>query len=377
MILDLKVSLREVILLLLSISITFYTAKLTSFSPIYLIYLFFIFIYLFILIKHNYIIFTNDMYILFILLMYMLLTQFSNMQSGEFINLFISICGYLVIRSMKYNFGITKFVGIFTYSLWISIGLLLIDSIYRLSHPGAPTEEAFNVMSNSEDRVFYLFKFNSIMFLDSNSTGLIIIILFFTILSIERILKEMNGDFKLAKFLLFLLLLGTLSRAAYMAFLIGLLSATIIRQKFSKKIIMSLIGIFISIPIIILTFDYFSTDASFDTKFDIFFLTYSKFQHLSIYETLFGVGFGHATEAIGIYTHLLVLTYLLEMGVFGLLIFMAFIFYYIYKFDSLVWIPVFIVGLSFFMYVGTPFLFTPLALIANIYDNKKRLKGKY
>lgn len=377
MILDRKVSLREIILLLLSISITFYTAKLTSFSPIYLIYLSFIFIYLFILIKHNYIIFTNDMYILFILLIYMLLTQFSNIQYGEFINLFVSICGYLVIRSMKYNFGITKFVGVFRYSLWISIGLLLIDSIYRLSHPGAPTEEAFNVMSNSEDRFFYLYKFNSIMFLDSNSTGLIIIILFFTILSIERILKEMNGNFKLAKFFLFFLLLGTLSRAAYMAFLIGLLSATIIRQKFSKKIIISTIGILISIPVFILTFDYFSSDASFDTKFDIFFLTYSKFQHLSIYEMLFGVGFGHASETIGIYTHLLVLTYLLEMGVFGLLIFMAFIFYYIYKFDSLVWIPVFIVGLSFFMYVGTPFLFTPLALIANIYDNKKHLKGKY
>lgn len=365
-------SLDKLIVFLLTSSIGFYLAKLTPFSPIYIIYLLAILLFFIYSMQIKKFYFPDDSKLLFFLFVYMILTQSLYAMHGEFINLFISIFGYIIMRSLNHNLDIRLNLIFFSNMLKITIVILILDTAYRLSHPGAPNDEMMNALSSSEDLFFYIYKFNSIMFADSNSTGLVALILFFSTISIKRYVNNDFINYKKENVLLVLIILSSLSRAAYSAFFVGLLYVYLLSAKRKWKIIVLFLVITLIIEIISLLFNYLSSDPSFLSKFDIIHNTLQKFGSLTYLQQFTGVGFGQAEKVIGAYTHLILLTYLLEMGLLGLIIFLLFVIFYSLKYSTIVWIPVMTAGLSFFVYVGTPFLFVPLAIIANIIDLQRR-----
>ena len=367
----LRFNLTQSLILLMSLSITFYAAQITSFSPIYFIYLFALFLSIAVMFRYSKVIVTGDILIALTLLVYILVTQFQYFMSGEFINILIGLSAYLFIRAKQNELDITYLLKTFNYMIWVSIVVLSIDSAYRLTHPGAPSKEAVRYLLHSDELWFYLYKYNSIIFADSNTTGLIVLILFFSIITIEKYINKKEFYYNYAKIILFILMLGTLSRAVIVAFFIGFLSSIYNKKKIYAKIIYAIIGLFLVGAVLILMSAYLSHDGSLATKFKIVYLVYDNLKGESLFNIMFGQGLGQAKVNLGIYSHLLLLTFVVEMGVVGLLIFLLFVGYYIYKYNALIWVPVMVVSLSYFLYVGTPFLFVPLALCANILDKSR------
>lgn len=368
-----NLTLNHLIVFILSSSITFYASKFTQFSPIYIIYIFIFPLAIYTIVRNKFITYSLDAMIALILIIYISLTQFQYLFSGEFINLFISLYSYIYIRINVNKFSEEILLKIFNKMLWISIILLSIDSIYRIMNPSAPTAEAFAALEASENLFFYLYKFNSLMFADSNTTALICLILFFTIFSIQKEIK--NVYYKNEKFILLLLLFSCLSRAAILSLIVGLIFLLLFNSNISKIVKTFFLFLLIIATVFVVVFnDSLSTDESLKSKFQIIIMVYLKIQTLSFSELLFGIGFTQVESFLGIYSHLLILTYLIECGIIGLLIFLTFIGFYIFKYNSIVLLPILVVSLSYFLYAGTPFLFIPLAIIANIIDFKRRKK---
>lgn len=368
-----NLKLNHLIVFILSSSITFYASKFTQFSPIYIIYIFIFPLAIYTIVRNKFITYSLDAMIALILIIYISLTQFQYLFSGEFINLFISLYSYIYIRINVNKFSEEILLKIFNKMLWISIILLSIDSIYRIMNPSAPTAEAFAALEASENLFFYLYKFNSLMFADSNTTALICLILIFTIFSIQKEIK--NVYYKNEKFILLLLLFSCLSRAAILSLIVGLIFLLLFNSNISKIVKTFFLFLLIIATVFVVVFnDSLITDESLKSKFQIIIMVYLKIQTLSFSELLFGIGFTQVESFLGIYSHLLILTYLIECGIIGLLIFLTFIGFYIFKYNSIVLLPILVVSLSYFLYAGTPFLFIPLAIIANIIDFKRRKK---
>ena len=350
---------------LLAISITFYAAKITPFSPIYILDLMAFSVIVIVLAYKTNVYFDFDILAAIILLIYIILTQYSYIQYGEFINIFIGLLAYIFFRMLKNRLSFEDLINIFTYMLIISIIVLTLDSIYRLTHPGAASHEALMVMSSNENLVMYLYKFNSLLFADSNTTALVSLILYFSVITLERKKVQLKYS-KFMKIALSLLIVFSLSRAAIIAWIIGIIYVKVQSQKILYKMILFTPILLLSLFIPYYLDTLFSNDISFNSKFMILDLVYNKLSNSSLNTLFFGVGFGQAISSLGIYTHLLLVTITFEMGFIGLFIYILFITIYILKFGVTIWLPVLITSLSFFTYVGAPFLFIPLALTANI-----------
>jgi hypothetical protein len=365
-----KLSGSRLIIVILSGTITFYTAKITQASPIYIIYLLLFPLAVVFIIKRRYISFQSDAIIAFVLLIYIVLTQLQFLLSGEFINLFISLFAYMYIRSNKNILGEVPLINIFHTMQWISIIVLTIDSAYRLTHPAAPTAESFAIMEASESLWFYIYKFNSLMFADSNTTALIALVLYFSIYSIQVYMPIKS--YKYEKLFLILLILLSFSRAAIIALIFGMLFISFHKLEKYWRLIFSFIIILLVFSIFLYLISYLGNDGSLNSKFHIISLVYEKIFTLSLSQFMFGIGFSNVENFLGIYSHLLLLTYLIETGLIGLALFILFIIVYTYKYNFIILFPVMIASLSYFLYVGAPFLFVPLALTANIIDLKRR-----
>jgi len=302
------------------------------------------------------------------LLIYLLLTQFNNYFTGEFINIFIGIFSYLIFRFFWKKYNLLFFLKISKLMIFITVVILTLDTIYRLLHPTAPTLNDLNIINNSPNLWFYKYKFGTLLFADSNTVALVSLILFFYIKSLENLKIVNKKYFKSCKKILFIVLISTFSRAAIISFFIGL--SYIYLKKINDKLIKILIIFFIIIFFVFtaVLFSNFVKDGSLESKFFILYQFINILPHLSVDQIIFGIGLGKAEDYLGIYTHIIYITYLLEIGIIGFLLFIFFIIYYFYKYNDIILIPFLIVSFSYFLYLGTPFLFIPLALSANIID---------
>jgi hypothetical protein len=287
--------------------------------------------------------------------------------SGAFINIFLGLISFIFIRLTKRNIK-EKYYNVIIYMMfYITLIFISADTIYRLLHPNYFARTAY-----LESRWFYYYKKNSIMFADSNTTGLIALILYFFIIELERIKNNIYIKIiksKYIKFILIILLISSFSRASYIAFIIGILYKNYYSQKkkYNKNIIK-----YLAIPIIIIMAYYiilylYNSDLSFQSKFYIVDLAINVYKKFPLYNKIFGIGFAEWQDVLGIYTHNIFITYFIQTGLIGLTLFIFFIISTIKK-AKYIWVPILIVSLSFFSYLGMPFLFVPLAIIFNIYD---------
>lgn len=354
-------------ILILAVCISAYAVKLTEFSPIYFVYVLVLPIsFLVLLVYRRTFSMTLDVFLVFLLLSYVLIFHFIHLNNGTAVNLIVSLLGYIYLRFARFTISLKQYSRIINAMVVFNLVILGIDSIYRLLNPMHPNADKIDLYAGSQDKWFYLYKFNSLMFSDSNDTALVLIVLFFTTLLMPREYFSLS-KFKIYSIFIFLILL-TFSRAAYFVTILGFLNYKIASfSRLNKLIVRSLLVIsgIISISII---YSFLIADDSFAVRLDIISMIFDLQSKTSFSKLLIGVGPGQGEEALGIYTHIFYLTYILELGILGLLLVLTFFFLYMYRYGNIVLFPVLTIGLSFFLYLGTPFLFVPLALIANIYD---------
>jgi hypothetical protein len=354
-------------ILILALCISAYAVKLTDFSPIYFVYILVLPIsFLVLLMYRRTFSITSDVFLVFLLLSYVLIFHFIHLNNGTAVNLIVSLLGYIYLRFARFTISLKQYSRIINAMVVFNLVILGIDSLYRLLNPTHPDVDKIELYADSQDKWFYLYKFNSLMFSDSNDTALVLIVLFFTVLLMPR------QYFSLSKskiyFVIIFLILFTFSRAAYFVTILGFLNYKMASfSRLNKLIIRSglIISGIISISII---YSLLLSDDSFAVRLDIISMIFDLQSKTSFSKLFIGVGPGQGEEALGIYTHIFYLTYILELGILGLLLILTFFFLYMYRYGNIVLFPVLTIGLSFFLYLGTPFLFVPLALIANIYD---------
>ena len=178
---------REVILRLgvafVVLSTSFYTAKVFI-SPIYAICGIGIIICLTCIIMLGLIRYRLSTLIAAFLLLYTIAVS-GNFLNGALFNLVFGLSAYIILTSLPDKFPASLIVKLANQSVWAAIILITFDTAWRLTHPLIPDVE---MLSAFEERntIFYLYKYNSLMFSDSNTTALIVIQYFFLSMYLKR-----------------------------------------------------------------------------------------------------------------------------------------------------------------------------------------------
>lgn len=367
--------LHKHILTLMAASMLLYLAKITAISPVYAIYLAlspFTLAYFLNTLKEQ---MPVDSLTLIALLILITTLNLENLASGEYINLFLGINAYIYIRSLRKKFIITDWIKLINVAGFAAIILLGADTIYRLTHPTTPTEEAGQAIAQDESLWFYPYKFGTLMFADSNTTGLAAMIVLFLIIGARSAAKI--PVFRWDTGALLALIALSISRSAIAATLIGLcyysIKTSTLKYRFRVGVFTSIIAA-ISTPIALSSL--LASQGSLLSKFHILNTTINYISNTSIDSILFGIGLGESINLFGIHTHLIYLTYLIEGGAISLIIFLLFFGIYIRHNGLVTTLPFLLASASYFLYLGSPFLFVPMAMYANITFLTKKRKSK-
>lgn len=371
-----KIKEHRLMLSAISVFMTLYLAKITQISPVYFVYLLMAPLWLL------YIIFSLNVRlpvdVLFAINLLLLVTASSHafILSGEYVNLFIGITVYVYVRSLRFKLS-AAYWGTLAKSManW-GILFLSADTIYRLANPTMPTLEGFAAVENDANLWFYPYKFGGLMFADSNTTGLVAMIILFLLLGSRFALgiRRLRWDALALIVLVFL----SFSRSAIIATFFAMI---IVSMKYFNQRQKIIFGWFILYPGMLITalaiLWLFMPDGSLASKFYILNLLNQHITSSSPMTLLFGIGLGNSIDLFGIHTHILFVTYFVEGGLISLLSFIVFLWAYVRRYDHVIILPVLIASTSYFLYLGTPFLFAPLAIYANIKDasNYKKINN--
>jgi hypothetical protein len=328
-------------------------------SPVYIIFLISFSALIASLYKNKDFYYNSMMLISFVFIIYIVITQvfIERNQNNSVINVMFSLSLFIVSILALRNLTNAKIINIGRKFVRFSIYLLILESLYRISHP------------HTAEISFYVYKFNSIMYQDSNFVGVFIICLFFFSYYLKR---YFSVNLKYEMILLVILCFLTFSRASILTLL--LFGFTIILYNNwhiipRKKYIFSFT--LVSVMLLIL---YLSGDASLLSKFYIIDVTFVFLRETSLYNILFGVGFGNTSEYLGYGAHNFLVTYLMEAGVLGLIIMIVLLTDILRKTKyraAIVLIPFLINGMSLAGH-AIPFLFAIFSMIYFLEVNKKK-----
>lgn len=216
---------------------------------------------------------------------------------------------------------------------------------------------------------FYVFKYQSFMFMDSNPVGMILMLLLFLNVWVGR-----NGaNTVFFKWLFGGLLVLTFCRAAIFTSAICL----IILKLFDKGTCRIAWLLLIFCCLFVLIFKIALSDTSFLYRLDIIFATIDYLQKCSIEEMLWGLGDGEATKILGRGAHNMFVYLIIEYGLIGTATWLLFNFWVLInsKFKSLIlFVPFFIAGQVFAPLV-IPYYFAFAALGFQYSEKKEKEAG--
>ncbi len=175
----------------------------------------------------------------------------------------------------------------------------------------------------------YRYKFGGLMYSESNATGIHILIwLFFTLwwtrsLYRRGLLPDRRARLRyIGMAAWWLVLLGlTLSRACWMAAAIGLLYCCVPTSKLKyiwSGLLICLVAAGAGFALFV--YPHVQYDASFISKFQIWYAFLDYWQQASWVDKWFGIGFTRSEIAMGVYAHSYVLVFLVETGLLGCLL---------------------------------------------------------
>lgn len=241
-----------------------------------------------------------------------------------------------------------------------SLVLLCVESCWRLTHPQWVLENGQIIAE--EDISIYPFKISSIMFQDSNFVGTYTATMFFFCNYLIGISKK---RIRIYKTIFAILSVLTMSRAA----MIGIVFVVFVRwlsNMYKKNVaLLLLFGIPLVISVLVYIITLVATDDSFMSKFFIIEQAANFFTHASFNEQLFGVGFANAKYVLGIGSHNLLVTYLVDSGIIGLLFMLGIPIIYLWANRGNGWdivLAFFFIGMSLAGH-GVPFYYAQLAVV--------------
>lgn len=248
---------------------------------------------------------------------YIILTQpFLNAPFARYLGVALAIGYFVVAASFGHRLSRDQFFILIDKFIKYTVVLLVAECIWRFTHPN--TDYAAFAASG-DVRWIYQYKFGSFMYADSNATAIHIIILLFFILYLE---KEHQFKFYWLKWILVMLLVLTLSRAAWVGAIIGWVY---IRYLIKKRIDFYLINfVLLSFAAVFSYKFYFESklknDLSFQSKFDIVGKILNYFSNASLGDLAFGIGFSNSLQRLDVYAHNFFMVILIESGFIGLLL---------------------------------------------------------
>lgn len=247
-----------------------------------------------------------------------------------------------------------------------SILLMLIDTYIRFMHPEYAVKGDGEGYSDALKRdTFYVFKYGSIMYLDSNYVALHALV-------VSVLVYYLFGGFyrKVLSFLCIMIIAMALSRAAYVAFF--LIPALYLFRKLSIQSKFILFSIFSPLTLLIIIHYIYLldfNDASFETKLGIFDAFYSKMFEVDLGTLMFGQGFDVGGYLYswkeGGYAHAMIPLVVGEVGIVGMFFYISIIIYSYVKvgFDSLyITFPMIIAGMSLIYPYDAMYIYSILLL---------------
>lgn len=355
-------------LALLAGSVCFYTTKF-FFSPIYIIYPIFLSLATILFLGRRRVVFSADIIVILIIALLTIIhgaiagiKQEDGAVNGANANLILGIFVYLIVRIHCPSFSVIDIKKISQWMIWPSIIAIIFSTVFRYFNSGEVDMETAEVY-RSIGSEFYAYKISDPLFLDSNTTASIALMM----LSVILFLKIKNIVLPYTFFAVSLLIVGLISTYSRASMIAGLIVVFVyLWHKFRRYFMGSALAAlgFIAIALFVsgATFGYISEDMSFLQKLDTMSMIEDLFnEHTQISDIVFGYGPGNSATILGIFTHNLFITYLVELGVAGLILFLIFIIYAI-KEVPIVVLPTAITALSYYMYLGAPFFFLPIAL---------------
>ena len=363
----------------------FYLTRLVPISPIYFS---FVFSFLIILIGYLYG-GKRQLHLLsipaLVNFIYLIVTQpFNHPEVLTLINVLFSLAYLITILNTAPYISKAALIRYSKIFIVFTILLLTIEATWRLSHPvdlvqmvhrnGAfmDTEQLFipsdngasslilNSNNETEKNLFYTFKISSIMFQDSNFVGTYGLTTFFFYLFLlrERFVKS-----PIPLYILGFLILLTLSRSAIITIPLTYLLIAITKR--NRSIIYMAIFLVLLFIGSVFIFQGVANDESFLSKIRILMLSSNHLNHLSFVDLMNGVGFGNTVHYLGIAAHNIFITYLIESGIVGLVLFLIINLMFIKgsnRKSLYLTIPLFISGMSLSGHVLT-FYYTCLTIL--------------
>lgn len=350
---------------LLAFFSSFYLAKLTQVSPVYIISIVATILFVFHSFTLSKISFPLPSIISFVFLVYAQFIQLMNYSSfSTYINLSFGLLAFISIVGVRDRYD---------YDFWINSARLYIagviffcgiDSVHRVLNPSAPSDEALEIINNSSELGFYLYKFGSMAFADSNTTALVCLTaMMLCYYLIKHHAVKANTMFLVTT----LIMVSCLSRSAIIS---SMLTFFFFALGYKWRVFL----IMFSPILLVFSLGFISfniSDGSLESKFYIL----SKFSEYlfsaPVSSILLGVGFDSSSAALdNIYGHILFVTLVVESGVVGFFLYMTFFATLLVNTKwktGIIILPLAISSLSYFFYLGAPFFFVSLALLYNLY----------
>lgn len=309
-----------------------------------------------------------------IFLIYILLSEWLLMTANisPISNFIISIVVFVSVYTISYKSRSDIIINASEKMIYFSLPLLAYEAWYRISNPVFYVDFASR---NRPDLEFYYFKYNSVMYMDSNFVGIFVLMLIFFLLYIKQ---YTNKNYYILFAMLITLDILSISRASIIAMLIFLLLYPFRLHFYRYKKILLTISILIVPFLFMIKFDMLHvTDDSLSTKFDIIERTNKYFTEANYIDKVFGVGFGNAFQVLDIGAHNIFVGYLVESGAVGLMLFI-----YLWSrilFDSkykagIVMFPYLLNGMSLSS-IANPYLYAMFAVIL-VLEKKKLMYGE-
>ncbi|MEC6831861.1 O-antigen ligase family protein [Photobacterium toruni] len=244
------------------------------------------------------------------------------------------ICYYYVIGFLRGSTREEKY-----FCAWITLFFssltILIDTVYRFLTPNYAYMES--VSSRGEaNLIFYAYK-HSYIFQDSNFSALVSLLM----VCLSALLwKEFKSKIAFYFFLLnSCLVFFSFSRASigaclvfYILFFLSGLNQRLSKVRYFYIITILLISVLCIIIIHFSNYNIFSSsDGSLQTKFEILYNTIHQLDSGNLFDFFIGWGFNQTKFYMPRSAHNLLITFLLETGIIGLLTFIVFSYQYITK----------------------------------------------
>ena len=299
----------DTVLAVVVLSVFFYTSQLFL-SPVYLFFAFFlVLVSAFFLNKNthkiDYNFYFGSLGFVYAIIIFMNVTDY-----GTYTN-YIMCMLLIVFYPLLFNKHRIKITKALYFSVYVLLALYAFEAIYRFLNPVVSSEMLNNT---DESLLFYQFKFNSVMFTDSNFVALsLMCLLYFIIIAIPK--GKVKG------FLIFsilLLIVLTLSRAVYISTLALLFFHY---ARFKYKVILSVFVGIASITII----PYILNDGSFLSKLKIINIFIAYLSEIDFVTLLLGSGIGTSADVLGIGSHNLFVLLVVEFGFISLVWFLFYV----------------------------------------------------